>query len=138
MSPKSKKKRNNQLEKQDDNMDLSYNDDFPEETKKFLKMLQVASQEEDIIDNEKMDFRSNIPNSEVITKRKRKACETFKHVKIEAKIIANRERNRKEMGLKRKEKRNNFDKAKDENETEGPSEKLTTEKSTKIENEKNT
>ena len=117
MSPKSKKKRNNQLEKQDENMDLSYNDDFPEESKKFLKMLEVASWEGDRIDNEKMDFISNIPNSEVITKRKRETCETFKNVKIEAKIIANRERNRKEMGIKRKEKRNNFDKAKDENET---------------------
>ena len=106
MSPKSKKKRDNEIKEQEENMNMEYNDTLQEETKRVLILLELASWEEDRIDDEKMDQKTDIPEPNVIKKRKRTEVEASKNAKRVAKTTANRERNRKEMHTKRKELRN--------------------------------
>ena len=100
MSPKSKKRRDSELKEPEEDMIISDDDVLEEESTKLLKLLEIASWEEDRIDNEKMDYKTILPEAKVITKRKRVKGETSKNAKRVAKTIAHRETNRKEFQKK--------------------------------------
>ena len=81
MSPKSKKRRDSELKEPEEDMIISDDDVLEEESTKLLKLLEIASWEEDRIDNEKMDHKTIISEAKVITKRKRVEGETSKTTK---------------------------------------------------------
>ena len=102
-SPKGKKKRESKMKDSEEDMIITYDDSFRAETRQVLQMPEVASWEEDRMDNEKMDFKTIKSEPKDKKKRKRLEEDSSKNVKRIMKNNIHIETNRKEMAKKRKE-----------------------------------